>query len=189
MNIVEAIQARLGYSHIEKVDPNTNQVKNEDQMISMERLEHAATASMLAGFYKQATNDKDDDIPFKYSDGENWTSILFGDKANEAAAKVATFAYADSQTASFEMNKVGGAVMDLFSETSSDHNANTFKDWIVNQRNNILPYLPPELHLGDDVLNDNTIDDRTHKMEGPISGLMHAIEKVFSSKQEPKTID
>ncbi len=188
MNIIEAIQEKLGYSHIEKVDPNTNQVKNEDQMISTERLEHAATASMLAGFYKQATNDKDDDIPFKYSDSENWVDIIFGDKANEAAEKVASFAYADNQAASTEMNKVGNALMDLYSETSGDHNADTFKSWIVDQRNNILPYLPPELHLGE-TFNDNTIDDRTNKMEGPISGLMHAIEKAFSGKQEPKPID
>lgn len=189
MNIVEAIQAKLGYSQLEKIDPNTNHVKNEDQMISMERLEHAATASMLAGFYKQATNDKDDDIPFKYVETENWTDIIFGTKAKEVKGKVAAFASADNQTANFEMNKVGIAVMNLFSETSGDHNSDTFKSWIVDQRNNILPYLPPELHLGDDIFNDNTIDDRTNKMEGPITGIMHAIEKVFSSKQDPKPID
>jgi hypothetical protein len=30
-------------------------------------------------------------------------------------------------------------------------------------------------------LQDETIDDRTNKMEGPISNLMHNIEKGFSS--------
>jgi len=34
------------------------------------------------------------------------------------------------------------------------------------------------------LLNDSTLDDRTNKMEGPISGLMHAIEKKFSDASE-----
>jgi len=31
-----------------------------------------------------------------------------------------------------------------------------------------------------DILNDDTLDDRTNKMEGPISNFMHSIENKFS---------
>jgi hypothetical protein len=54
------------------------------------------------------------------------------------------------------------------------------KTFFLNQRNNILPYLPTELNLGE-LLEDNTIDDNTNKMEGPISSLMNSIGSAFSN--------
>ena len=45
-----------------------------------------------------------------------------------------------------------------------------------------LPYLPANLHMGD-ALNDTTLDDNTHKMEGPISSLMHSIGNAFSTPE------
>ena len=33
-----------------------------------------------------------------------------------------------------------------------------------------------------DLLNDDSLDDRTNKMEGPISNLMHTIENKFSGR-------
>ena len=47
------------------------------------------------------------------------------------------------------------------------------------QRHNILVYLPAALQLGD-LLNDNAMDDRTNKMEGPVSNFMHNIENKLS---------
>jgi hypothetical protein len=40
-------------------------------------------------------------------------------------------------------------------------------------------YLPAALQIGQLLANDD-LDDRTHKMEGPISNLMHSFEKRFS---------
>jgi len=48
------------------------------------------------------------------------------------------------------------------------------------QINTILLYLPAELQMGS-LLNDDTLDDNTHKMEGPVSGLIRSIGAVFSS--------
>ena len=61
--------------------------------------------------------------------------------------------------------------------------------YMKDQRNNILHYLPAALQLGA-LLDDDTLDDHTHKMDGPISGLMHSIEKAFSGAppaEEPKS--
>lgn len=188
MNIIETIQQKLDYSTIEKVDPNTNQVKNEDLMENTERLKHAATASILAGFYKNTKNEQDANTLWSEKNSADWTDVLFGEKTNEMIQKVARYGHKANELAKTEMNKVGNAVMNIFSETTGEHDATAFKNFMSDQRNNILPYLPLELELGN-IFNDNTIDDQTHKMEGPVSGLMHAIEKVFSSPQEPKVID
>ncbi|MEO7924436.1 MAG: hypothetical protein ABIR30_12220 [Chitinophagaceae bacterium] len=47
------------------------------------------------------------------------------------------------------------------------------------QRHNILVYLPAALNLGD-LLKDESLDDRTNKMEGPVSNFMHKIEDILS---------
>jgi hypothetical protein len=47
------------------------------------------------------------------------------------------------------------------------------------QRDNILVFLPGPLQLGE-MLHDDTLDDNTNKMEGPVSSLMHKIENIFS---------
>jgi hypothetical protein len=54
-----------------------------------------------------------------------------------------------------------------------------------NQRNNILPFLPAELQMGE-LLHDNTLDDRTNKMEGPVSSIMRAIGGGFSNEDAEK---
>jgi hypothetical protein len=48
-----------------------------------------------------------------------------------------------------------------------------------------LIYLPGYLQIGQ-ALRDETLDDRTNKMEGPVSGFMHSVEKVFSSSSNEK---
>ena len=47
-------------------------------------------------------------------------------------------------------------------------------------RHIILSHLPGAIEIGS-ILNDNTLDDRTNKMNGPVSGIMHSIEKTFAS--------
>ena len=61
----------------------------------------------------------------------------------------------------------------------------TMKTYVTDQRNNILVYLPAELQMST-VVNDNTLDDRTNKMEGPMSNSMHFIEKIFSGSSTEK---
>ena len=56
--------------------------------------------------------------------------------------------------------------------------------------NHILLYLPAELNMGE-LLNDTTLDDKTNKMEGPMSSLMQSIGAAFSSPvmdEEIKTL-
>ena len=53
------------------------------------------------------------------------------------------------------------------------------------QRHGILVHLPAAMQMGD-VLNEESLDDRTNKMEGPISNFMHAIENKFSTNDDSK---
>ena len=53
------------------------------------------------------------------------------------------------------------------------------EDLLSNERHKILPCLPPGLKTGR-LFNDETIDDNTNKMEGPVSSLINKIKDVFS---------
>jgi hypothetical protein len=63
---------------------------------------------------------------------------------------------------------------------AADAGIKEVKLFFSDQRNNILLYLPAELRMGE-LLHDNTLDDNTNKMEGPISSLMQSIGTAFSN--------
>ena len=71
------------------------------------------------------------------------------------------------------------AVIIIHEGPGENPSAEKIRNYMSSQRHHILVYLPPALKMGD-LLNDNTMDDRTNKMEGPISNLMHGIENKFS---------
>jgi hypothetical protein len=51
---------------------------------------------------------------------------------------------------------------------------------VARNKPDTLLYLPPSLDLGT-IFKNNNLDDRTGKMEGPISSLMHSVEKAFNT--------
>lgn len=176
INIVEEVQAKMGYQPIIKIDPNTQDTKESETGENL--LQQSATASVLCGIYE------------KYNQPEiniNWGTIstslldeIFGDSKNEVITSVANYSKVGTNKATEEMEKVAATINEIIKEQVAEPTQENIKAFIHNQRHNILVHLPPDLKMGE-LLKDNTIDDRTNKMEGPVSGLMHAIEKVFSS--------
>ena len=71
------------------------------------------------------------------------------------------------------------AVLIIHEAPGEKPTAEKLRSYMNGQRHNILVYLPPSLQMGD-LLNDNAMDDRTNKMEGPISSMMHSRENKLS---------
>jgi malate/lactate dehydrogenase len=72
----------------------------------------------------------------------------------------------------------------------ADASIKEVKTYFSGQKNNILLYLPAVLNIGE-LLNDSTLDDKTNKMEGPLSSLMQNIGSAFSkpvSDEETKNL-
>ncbi len=80
------------------------------------------------------------------------------------------------------------AVQEIREHLAKEPSGSNVKDLLTAQRHNILVYLPGSLKLGD-TLQDETLDDRTNKMEGPVSGVMHSIGQVFSASGGDKKDD
>ena len=89
---------------------------------------------------------------------------------------------AGTDAAKRALEKTVTAVKKIVTNNVKDLNGIAIMNFFTNQRTNILKHLPPELH-GGELLNDPAMDDRTNKMEGPMSGMMHGIEKIFSSNK------
>ncbi len=58
-------------------------------------------------------------------------------------------------------------------------NPHAIRHFVAGNKQDILLYLPPFLDLGT-ILHNNNLDDRTGKMEGPVSSFMHKLEKTFN---------
>jgi hypothetical protein len=77
------------------------------------------------------------------------------------------------------------AIRQIKEDAGPDTTEEKIKTYMSGQRHNILVYLPAAMKMGD-VLEDESVDDRTNKMEGPVSGFMHKIENIFSEDDEKK---
>ncbi len=111
-----------------------------------------------------------------------WGDLLFADSKDALEARIAKYSMSSPSRVNGEIELAGAEAAAIIKANAGGTKTATADDVIVymkDQRNNILQHLPAALQLGA-LLDDDTLDDHTHKMDGPMSGLMHTIEKVFS---------
>src|SRR5215470_17442312 len=89
-NIVEAIQQKLGYPPLKKVDPNTQEIKDARKMSPGEKLQQAAIPAVLAAAIKYS-DSKDGINLLSENKNENWLKTIYGGKENDAIKKVADY--------------------------------------------------------------------------------------------------
>ncbi len=185
VNIVEEIQKRLGIPELQKIDPNTQEVKKTENVTAQNQLWQAAIPAVLFGLYK-FSGDKNGNAAIISGSLTNLVPSIFDKEKDDTIAHVAAYTGNTNEYASEKMEQVAHAAVSVIRENITDKKSDTaVSQFLLDQRNNILLYLPPDLQLGD-VWNDNTIDDRTNKMEGPVSDSMHWLEKLFPSTDRKK---
>lgn len=179
-NIIEAIQMNLGYSSLQKIDPNSQQTKKHQEQASVEKLAQAAIPAVLTAVYKFSRTDAGSNVLIKGMEKQDWLSVIYAGKEKEAVEKVAQFAGVDPSEADTHMENIADEAVKVIRESvGTNPNAEKVKTYMNSQRHNILVHLPAALDIGD-TLDDKGLDDKTNKMEGPVSSLMHKIENSFS---------
>jgi hypothetical protein len=176
-NIVEAIQENLGYQPLKKVDPNTQEIKEAKQMSPEQRLAQAAIPAVLAAMIKYS--DGKDGVNL-LSDNENkdWLGTVYCGKEEEAVKKVAEYAGINPAEAKRHMEKISDEAVKIAKDSVKTPDAEKLRSFMNSQRHSILSHLPAVMKMGD-VLNEETFDDRTNKMEGPVSSFLHKIEDII----------
>ncbi len=186
INLVEEIQKNLGWPALQKIDPNTQEVKKPENVSAADYLGQAAIPAVLLGLYKFSGNKEGNAAIVSGSLSDNLLERVFGNTKEEVVQSVAEYTGNTNEYTAENMELIAGEAIRIINKNittqTSDEAVRTF---LIDQRNNILVYLPAELQIGN-ALHDNTIDDRTNKMEGPISSHMHWLEKFFPSTDRKK---
>lgn len=179
-NIIEAVQQGLEYPPLQKVDPNIQETKDKYVQSSEEKLGQAAIPAVLAGLYRLSRTDDGCEKIIHAGSNEGWLHELFSVKEQDAVQKVAQYAGTDENHTKVQMELIANqSVIALKKAVGEDAAPDKLKKYMNGQRHNILVYLPAAMALGD-LLNDEGLDDRTNKMEGPVSNFMHKIENILS---------
>jgi hypothetical protein len=177
IDIIQQIKDHLGSTTVPKIDPNTQEPLKQ-QTLNPD-VESAAIPVVLVGFYKNTRCAEDADKLIKEGNAET-INTLFKEHTEQVTNAVGEYSKANSDDARNAMERTVAALKKVLQENLKDLNGTTVMNFFSDQRSNILKHLPVELHAGE-LLNDPAMDDRTNKMEGPMSGMMHTIEKIFSS--------
>lgn len=181
INLLVKVQENLNYPPLQKIDPNTQQVKTDSTTTTLNNFSQAAIPAVLTGLCKYSTTDNGATEILRGDNATNWVTKIFNDNKNEVIDKINSYATLSNDASVAQLNNIANEAIKITKENVTD--AATIKDvkiFLSNQLNNILPYLPAALHVGN-LLDDDTLDDNTNKMEGPISSLMHSIGSAFST--------
>ncbi|MCW3090386.1 MAG: hypothetical protein JWP81_1455 [Ferruginibacter sp.] len=180
VNLVDTIQANLNYPPLQKIDPNTQEEKATAAAPFGHRFSQAAIPAVLTGLYKYTTTDEGAETVLRGDISTDWVSTMFGDTREEVVQKINTYSSELNDDTTSRMNDIANEAIRVIRENIKPGGSMMdVKNFMSGQRNTILLYLPAALHMGE-FLRDDTLDDNTHKMEGPISSLMHKIGSAFS---------
>ena len=182
INLLEKTTAALGYSPLKKIDPITENVKQpirEDEQY----LAQGVIPAVLAAISELSKSEEGIRLIASGSH-TNWSELIFGQHKEEVIGSIAEYTMTDYEKTKQKINEAAATVVQLIRENNTDTSENykKMKDFIKSQRDNILPYLPAQLHLGN-MMHNSTMDDRTNKMQGPVSSLMHKIEATFGGNE------
>lgn len=186
INLVETIQKNLGFQELQKIDPNTQEVKKPENLSVQDYLPQAAIPVVLLGLYKFSCTEEGN---AELVNGELQNKLLktiFGKNTQAVIDKVASYTGNTTDYAAEQMEIIAWeALSQIRNNISGQPTGANVKSFLADQRHDILVHLPASLQIGE-ALHDDTIDDRTHKMEGPISSHMHWLEKFFPSTDRKK---
>ncbi|RYY54163.1 MAG: hypothetical protein EOO09_15425 [Chitinophagaceae bacterium] len=180
-NLVESIQANLGLPALQKVDPNIQEAKDKNSISSGAKLAQAAIPTVATGIYRLTRTDEGCAKVQGSQVSDSWLEIIFDAKTADVVEKVARYANVPRADAEPLMEKIAVEAIGVIRKEQAGPAGDTvsLREYMSQQRHNILVYLPAAMQIGD-LLNDNSMDDRTNKMEGPISNLMHKIENTMA---------
>ena len=180
INLIESIRKNLQYPPLKKVDPNIQEVKDKEVIATVDQLAQAAIPAVLTGLYKLSRNDAGSNRILHSSDTEDSLAVLFDGKEQQLVEKVSRYSGVSVNQAESHLENIADESLKLVKDVMGEKaSPQKLKHFMNEQRHNILVYLPAALHLGD-LLKDESLDDRTNKMEGPVSNFMHRIENILS---------
>jgi len=181
VNLIKTIQENLGFPPLKKIDPNTLQPVTDPDDVITNKFSQAAIPAVLTALYNFVQTDEGAIAFLNNRYSTDWVGKIFDDNRKEAIQTISAYAEQSKQDPVAKMNAIANEAVKVAKENlAADAGIKEVKSFFGNQRSSILLYLPAELKMGE-LLHDNTLDDNTNKMEGPISSLMQSIGAAFTN--------
>ena len=183
INILEQLIKNVSMPALIKVDPNTQEVKPIADNEKENKLMQAIVPTAVAGVYDCARSEEGLDFLAGTSTTTDWLNLLFAKNAPEVRERLATYADNTTYAVQTHFNSVAAEAVQILRNAATENDRRiSIRNIAGAQRDLFLPYLPAELRIGK-LLDDNTMDDRTNKMEGPVSSFMHKIETMLTGQE------
>jgi hypothetical protein len=180
MNIIETVQKNLGFNALEKIDPNTQQTAGKEFTLGNNALAQAGIPAILLGIYNRLEQNPDMAI-LDIDQPGSLLERVFGKSTEPVVEKIYNYSKFPDKHSVQQLEHIASESMRVVKENIGDGaNESSIRNFVAKNKPDILLYLPPSLELGT-ILQNNNLDDRTGKMEGPISSLMHNVEKAFNT--------
>lgn len=189
INVLEELRKNLGLLALKKVDPNTQAVNITSDEEKEHRLVQAIVPTAVAGLYDCARSEEGLDFLASNNSTINWLELFFAKNTPEVKERLSLYADNSSDAVQTHFNAIASEAVKIVRDAASlDDRRVSIREIMGKQREYFLPYLPAELKVGL-LLEDPTLDDRTNKMEGPVSSLMHKIETIATGQESQEDAD
>ena len=179
-DLIKIVQQNLDYPELQKIDSNTQVMVEDKNTPDEEKFSQAAIPAILASLYRYVQSDDGATELLQSNNSGNWIKDIFQENKKDVIKTISDYTNESNEKTIVRMNAIATeAVKSIKENLPADATIKDVRTFLNNQKNNILLYLLPVLNMGD-LLHDNTLDDGTNKMEGPVSSLIRSIGDVFS---------
>jgi hypothetical protein len=179
MNIIETIQKNLGFDALKKIDPNTQETAGEDTVMGNSAIAQAGIPAILLGIYNKL--EENTDINAISGEPGNLLAGIFGKSSDRIVKKIDNYSKIKDKHSEQQLEHIASESLRVVKEhVGTNTDENSVRNFVAKNKPDTLLYLPASLELGT-VLNNNNLDDRTGKMEGPVSTFMRRVESAFNT--------
>jgi hypothetical protein len=181
VDLLETIQQNSGYPPLQKVDPNTQLVTTDENKLAEDKFSQAAIPAVLTGLYRYVQTDEGAEEILQVANSSVWINKFFDADKKAVVQTISDYSSQSYEETEIHMNAIANEAVKLVKKNlTGNGDIKEVKLFLSDQKNHILLYLLPVLNMGQ-LLHDNTLDDNTNKMEGPVSSLMQNIGSIFST--------
>lgn len=184
LTIIETVQEALGYQPLIAVDPNIQDIPGKEDISPRQLFAQAAIPVALHLFYEMSQAKEGAAVILRGKLSPEWEKTFYQGHQQELAEIIAAYSGESPAFVKDKFSEMVGVIPGiLLASLEKGSGEDTVRKLFADQHHVILAHLPGVLKIGQ-VLGDDTTDDRTHKMEGPVSSLMHNVGKGFSSPKD-----
>ncbi len=189
INILHSLLNSLGVHELEKIDPNTQASPHNANEVKSNVIMQAIAPTAVAGIYDAARSETGLDFLASKDTSDNYLQLLFGSNTNAITQQIAAYANIDTATTITQFNTCAAEAIHILRANATETDKRTsIKNIASAQRPFFAPYLPAQIQAGK-LLGDDSLDDNTNKMQGPVSTLLHKVENFLSGQESKEHAD